>query len=195
VIVPATLSSVESRVPPCIIAAFFFINAVVPCALAINALVVSGRAAESAALGVPSSEGGAITPDPLVSARGCVSIKGKPADGKCLRFHAVRNLEEKEKEVWPEKFLTQDGQAASDSPEKGLGMEVVGVITIDSATMKTLEEQMKFVDDHGGRISSQCNMAWPSILVQMAPKVWLRVSSERQRTRRENMFPCAPTSR
>ena len=71
--------------------------------------------------------------------RECVSIKGKSTDGKLLRFHAVRNVEEKDKKLWPEKVLTQDGKAAVDSPEKGLGMEVVGVITIDSAAMQTLE--------------------------------------------------------
>ena len=75
----------------------------------------------------------------VMGPRECVSIKGKPADGKLLRFHAVRNVDEKDKKLWPEKVLTQDGKAAVDSPEKGLGMEVVGVITIDSDAMQTLE--------------------------------------------------------
>jgi hypothetical protein len=35
--------------------------------------------------------------------------------------------------------LTQDGKVASSTPEKGLGMEVVGAITIGTATMKALE--------------------------------------------------------
>ena len=75
----------------------------------------------------------------VMGPRECVSIKGKSADGKLLRFHAVRNVDEKDKKLWPEKALTQDGKAAVDSPEKGLGMEVVGVITIDSDAMQTLE--------------------------------------------------------
>ena len=75
----------------------------------------------------------------LMGARECVSMKGKPADGKLLRFHAVRNVGEKDKKTWPEKLLTQDGKVALSTPEKGLGMEVVGAITIDTATMKALE--------------------------------------------------------
>ena len=76
----------------------------------------------------------------LMGTKECVSIKCKSPDGKRLRFHAVRNLEEDEKKNWPEKLLTQTGQAASHSPEQGLAMEVVGAITIGSNAKKTLEE-------------------------------------------------------
>jgi hypothetical protein len=44
----------------------------------------------------------------------------------------------------------------------------VELTTMFNKKISEATNHMKFYDSNGGRISSQCNMAWPSVVVQMA---------------------------